>query len=75
MSTPLFKEGVLDAVGFVGGALLGYWLGQWLGLDIFAPGYSPATIVAILLVSLGGGGGLQVARALHAKLQSPKRPS
>ena len=70
MSTPLFKEGVLDAVGFVGGALLGYWLGQWLGLDIFAPGYSPATIVAILLVGLGGGMGLQAARRFLAAKSS-----
>ena len=35
----LLVNGVADAVGFVGGALLGFWLGQLLGLDIFAPGY------------------------------------
>jgi hypothetical protein len=31
-------------------------------LDIFAPGYGTASIVAILLVGLGGGLGLQLAR-------------
>lgn len=55
-------EGLSDAVGFVGGALLGFWAGQLLGLDIFAPGYGGASIGGILLVGLGGGVGLQIAR-------------
>ena len=59
----LLLEGVSDAVGFVGGALAGYWLGQFLGWDIFSEGYSGTSIGAIVLVGLGGGGGLQVARA------------
>ena len=59
----LLLEGVSDAVGFVGGALAGYWLGQFLGWDIFSEGYSGPSIGAIALVGLGGGGGLQVARA------------
>ncbi len=58
----LLLEGVSDAVGFVGGALAGYWLGQWLGWDIFSQGYSSASIGAIVLVGLGGGGGLHLAR-------------
>ena len=28
----LLANGVADAVGFVGGALLGFWAGQWLGV-------------------------------------------
>jgi hypothetical protein len=55
-------EGLTDAVGFVGGALLGFWVGQLLGMDIFAPGYGGASIGGILLVGLGGGLGLQGAR-------------
>ena len=54
---PLLLEGLADAVGFVGGALLGYWLGLAFGLDIFDAGYSNASIGGILLVGLGGGAG------------------
>lgn len=59
----LLIEGLSDAVGFVGGALAGYWLGQALGWDAFSEGYNGASIGAIVLVGLGGGGGLQLARA------------
>ena len=55
-------EGVSDAVGFVGGALLGFWLGRGLGFDVFAAGYTNASIAGIVLVGLGGGLGLQAAR-------------
>ncbi len=59
----LLIEGLSDAVGFVGGALAGYWLGQFLGWEMFGEGYSGTSIGAILLVGLGGGLGLQLARA------------
>lgn len=62
MTNKLLIEGLSDAVGFVGGALLGFWLGHLLGLDIFAPGYGNASIGGIVLVGLGGGIGLQLAR-------------
>ena len=58
----LWLEGLSDAIGFVGGALLGYWVGRLLGLDIFADGYGNAAIGGIVLVGLGGGLGLQLAR-------------
>jgi len=58
----LLLEGLSDAVGFVGGALLGFWIGRLLGLDIFAAGYGNAALGGIVLVGLGGGLGLQVAR-------------
>ena len=35
-------------------------------MDIFAAGYGPAQIGAIVLVSLGGGGGLHLARRWRA---------
>lgn len=58
----LLMEGASDAVGFAGGALAGFWLGQLLGFDIFATGYGTASLAGIVLVGLGGGLGLQVAR-------------
>ena len=66
MLKPL-AEGLTDAVGFVVGSLLGYGLGQLLGLQLFAEGYSAGSIVAIALVGLGGGLGLQAARSLRGK--------
>jgi F0F1-type ATP synthase assembly protein I len=60
-------EGLSDAVGFVAGALLGYGLGVTLGLDLFAEGYGTGSIVAIVLVGLGGGMGLQAARYLRTQ--------
>jgi hypothetical protein len=62
MTNKLLLEGLSDAVGFVGGALAGYWAGILLGWDIFAEGYGGTSIVAIVLVGLGGGLGLQGAR-------------
>jgi hypothetical protein len=66
MSRNLLLEGISDAVGFVGGALLGFWLGRLIGWDIFASGYGTDSIGGILLVGLGGGLGLQWARKWHA---------
>ena len=65
-------EGLADAIGFVGGALLGFWLGRLLGLDIFSPGYGNASIGGIVLVGLGGGLGLQLARRWHLARQRNK---
>jgi hypothetical protein len=62
MDKSLLIEGLSDAVGFIGGALLGFWVGRLLGLDIFAAGYGNASIAGIVLVGVGGGGGLQLAR-------------
>ena len=59
---PLWLEGASDAIGFLGGALLGFWAGRLLGLDIFADGYGNAALGGIVLVGLGGGPGLQLAR-------------
>ncbi len=63
MKNKLLQEGLVDAFGFVGGALLGFWVGRLLGLDIFAPGYGNASIGAVLLVGLGGGLGVKAARS------------
>jgi hypothetical protein len=66
MSNPLLMEGVSDAVGFVGGALAGFWLARLLGFDVFSEGYDTASILGIALVGLGGGLGLQGARRWRA---------
>lgn len=69
---PLWMEGVSDAVGFLGGSLLGFWAGQLLGLNIFAEGYGNSTIAGIVLVGLGGGLGLQLARRWR-RIRAQKR--
>jgi hypothetical protein len=58
----LLLEGLTDAVGFVGGVLLAYWLGRLLGFDPLAEGYGGSAIGGILLAGIGGGGGVQLAR-------------
>ncbi len=58
----LLIEGLSDAVCFVVGALLGAGIGSLLGLNIFDAGYSNSSIFGIVLVGLGGGLGLQLAR-------------
>ena len=63
----LLFEGLSDAVGFVGGALVGYWIGRLLGWNIFAQGYDNASIIGIVLVGVGGGIGLQLARRWRAR--------
>jgi hypothetical protein len=67
MRQNLLLEGVSDAIGFVGGALLGFWGGRLLGLDIFAAGYGNASVGGIVLVGLGGGIGLQLARRWRSR--------
>ncbi len=62
MKNKLLLEGLSDAIAFVGGSLLGYWVGRLLGLDIFSAGYDNSSIGGIVLVGLGGGLGLQVTR-------------
>ena len=60
-------DGVADAVGFVGGSLMAFWLGRLLGLDIFEAGYGNRAIFGIVLVGLGGGLGLQIARRVRSQ--------
>jgi hypothetical protein len=64
-------EGLTDAIGFIVGSLLGYGLGVALGLNLFAEGYGTGSIVAILLVGLGGGMGLQAARHFRDRHKQP----
>ena len=71
----LLKLGVAQAVLFVAGALLGRWLGTALGFDAFGPnGYDSSAMLGIALIGLGGGGGVQLARAWYdRKYGKPQR--
>ena len=71
MNKTLLLEGLTDAVGFVVGSLLGFGLGQLVGLELFAEGYSAGSLVAIALVGLGGGMGLQAVRHLRGRSTPP----
>ena len=50
--SPLLLEGLTDAAGFVLGGLVGFGLTRLLGFDLFAPGYSNGSLVAIVAVGL-----------------------
>ena len=66
MARNLLLEGISDALGFIGGALASFWVGRLLGWNIFAAGYGNESIGGIVLVGLGGGLGLQLARRWQA---------
>ncbi|NQW94302.1 MAG: hypothetical protein HQ446_09775 [Polaromonas sp.] len=66
-SKTLLMDGLADAVGFVGGSMMAFWLGRLFGFDIFDAGYSNTTIAGIVMVGIGGGLGLQIARRLRAQ--------
>jgi hypothetical protein len=66
-------EGLSDAIGFVGGALLGFWLGRVLGFDVFASGgLHQRQHCGIVLVGIGGGLGLQAGAPLAAAATEKK---
>ena len=69
---PLLVEGLSDAIGFVGGVLVAYWVGKYFGFDPLGPGYGNDSIVGIVLAGAGGGIGLQIARRWRAARQAGK---
>ena len=69
----MLLEGVSDGVCFMLGALAGYGLSQVVGIDIFEQGYSGPGMVGILMVGLGGGAGLHIARILRGRQQAKER--
>jgi hypothetical protein len=69
----MLLEGVSDAVCFMLGALAGYGLGQAVGIDIFEQGYSGSGMVGILMVGLGGGAGLHIARIIRGRQKAKER--
>jgi hypothetical protein len=76
MGKSLLIEGLSDAAGFLGGALLGWWLAALLGFEVATEGYSTSRMVGVALVILGGSLGLRQARRwrrTHEKRQLAKR--
>jgi hypothetical protein len=63
---PLLVEGLSDAIGFLAGVLLAWWVGRLLGFDPMAPGYGGGSLAGIVLAGLGGGAGLLLARRWRA---------
>ncbi len=58
-------EGVVDALGFVAGALAGGLLARALGFDFMTEnGWGTTSMIGILLVGLGAGLGKTAARRL-----------
>jgi hypothetical protein len=69
MNRKALIDGLADGGGFLCGALLGFGLARVLGLDLFAKGYGTGSMAAIMLVGLGGGLGVQLARVWRARLK------
>jgi hypothetical protein len=63
---PLLLEGLVDAVGFLAGVLIAYWLGKLLGFDPLGQGYDGSALGGIVLAGIGGGAGVQLARRWRA---------
>ncbi len=59
---PLLTQFLIDAIGFVAGALLGYGLARALGIDVLRDLSGNASVLAIAAIGLGGGIGLGAAR-------------
>ncbi len=67
-ASQLLALGLGQAIGFVAGALLGRWAGLVLGFDALAPGeYTARSMIGIVLIALGGGGGVQLARRWYVR--------
>jgi hypothetical protein len=62
----LLFEGLTDCAGFAGGAFLCYWLGTLLGFNMDVAGNtSNAGILGVVVMLMGGGLGLKIARNLR----------
>ena len=69
-------EGLVDAAGFLGGALIGWQMGRWLGFDVLTPGpWTANTAVGWLMLLAGCGAGKWASlrwRARRAQARTPK---
>jgi hypothetical protein len=62
----LLVEGLTDCIGFAGGAFLCYWLGTLLGFEMAVAGNtSNIGIISVVVMLIGGGLGLNMARRLR----------
>ncbi len=68
-------EGVADALGFVLGALVGWWVGQAFGFDfVRTPGYGTPAVVGLVFIVLGCGAGRWISRWLLTLAQQRRNP-
>lgn len=62
----LLFQGFTDFIGFAGGAFLCYWFGTALGFNMAVAGNtSNAGIIGVVVMLIGGGLGLKIARYLR----------
>jgi hypothetical protein len=61
------SEGLVDAAGFFVGALAAATIARSIGFDFLEPGYGPPVLVGLMMVGVGGGVGLQVARWIKSR--------
>jgi predicted lipid-binding transport protein (Tim44 family) len=69
----LLAEGLSDAIGFFVGALVAALLARLIGFDFLEPGYGVRVLIGLLMVGLGGGLGLQLARRWRARRQDKNK--
>ena len=69
-------EGLVDALGFVAGAMAGGLIARAFGLDFMTEeGWGTASVAGILLVGLGAGLGKTLARRLLRREPGPPAAS
>ncbi len=62
------REAVADAIGFVGGALTGWWVGRQFGIDFIAStDWNSQQMLGLVLIVAGCGAGRWLARRLMLK--------
>jgi hypothetical protein len=62
----LLFDGLADFLGFAGGAFLCYWIGTLLSFNMAVAGNtSNAGIIGVVVMLIGGGLGLKIARHLR----------
>jgi hypothetical protein len=62
-------QSVVDALGFLAGSGIAFFLSRQFGFDLFAQGYGSSSMVAILMCGLGGGLGVASARRLYERFK------
>jgi len=62
------REGLADAIGFVAGALAGWWVGRQFGIDFVAStDWNAQQLIGLVLIVAGCGAGRWAARKLMLK--------
>lgn len=70
MSLP-FTRLLAQTIGFLAGALAGYWLAYFMGIDLLHDPWNPRSALAVASVGLGGGIGIGAGRHWHEARHYP----